>query len=158
MAGAYGLQTMYGLSLNIGVSSEGQAPSVTWTYAPLANGIDNLDEALNEVINQYFFLSDKGFARNHITGEAPSYTFSGRRVIGDQAQDFIFSAKYGLDTDRQSSMQLSYTDAENNTITYTCDCTICNIKEWSGATTDDSAISFELRFDGAPNKTSTPAG
>ena len=34
--------------------------------------------------------------------------------------------------------------------TYTVDCTICNIQEYSGASTDDSAISFELRFNGAP--------
>ena len=158
MAGAYGLQTMYGLTLKIGVSSEGKAPSVTWTYAELADGIDNLSEALNETVQQYFFLSDNGFARNHVTGMAPSFTLTGRRVIGDQAQDYIFGTKYSLDTARQSSVELSYTDAEGATTTSTCDCTICNIQEWSGATTDDSAISFEVRFDGAPSKTSTPGG
>ena len=34
--------------------------------------------------------------------------------------------------------------------TYTVDCTICNIQEYSGASTDASAISFEIRCDGAP--------
>lgn len=147
---AYGLLTVYNLTASIGVSQSGEAPDVTWTYAPLAEGIDNVAEALNETVQQYFFLSDKGFAKNHVTGMAPAFTLTGRRVIGDQAQDYIFSKKYGLDTDRQSSFQLKYTNAEGKAVTLTCACTLCNIQEWSGASNDDSAISFEVRFDGEP--------
>ena len=150
---AYGLLAMYNLTASIGISSEEQALSVTWTYAPLENGFDNIAEALNEVVQQYFFLSDKGFARNHVTGMAPAFTLTGRRVFGDAAQDYIFGNKYSLDTSRQSSFQLKYSDAEGTEHTITCDCTICNIQEWSGATTDDSAISVEIRFDGAPKIT-----
>ena len=153
MAGAYGLTTMYNLIASIGTSSEGEAPSVTWTYAPLEDGFDNISEALNEVVQQYFFLSDNGFARNHVTGMAPAFTFTGRRVMGDAAQDYIFGQKYSLDTARQSSFRLKYSDAAGTEHTITCDCTICNIQEWSGATTDDSAISVEIRFDGAPEIT-----
>lgn len=152
---AYGLMTMYNLTASIGTQKSGSAPSETWTYAELADGIDNIAEALNETVQQYFFLSDDGFARNHVTGMAPAFTLTGKRVVGDAAQDFIFSQKYSLDTARQSSFQLKYTDGEGAEQTITCDCTICNIQEWSGATTDDSAISFEIRFDGKP--TITPA-
>ena len=153
MPGAYGLMTMYNLTAKIGTQSSGQAPDITWTYSELAAGIDNIAEALNEVVQQYFFLNDNGFARNHVTGMAPAFTLTGRRVMGDAAQDYIFGNKYALDTDRQSSFELSYTDGTGATVTLTCDCTICNIQEWSGATTDDSAISFEIRFDGAPQIT-----
>ena len=97
---AYGLLTMYNLTASIGVS-QGSDPPGTWTYAELAEGFDNIAEALNEVVQQYFFLSDKGFAKNHVTGMAPAFTLTGKRVVGDQAQDYIFSKKYGLDTDRQ---------------------------------------------------------
>ena len=155
---AYGLMTMYNLTASIGVSSTESGSSINWTYAALKDGIDNIAEALNEVVQQYFFLSDDGFARNHVTGMAPAFTLSGRRIMGDEAQDYIFSKKYALDTARQSSFKLTYVDGEGATQAITCDCTICNIQEWSGATTDDSAISFELRFDGAPQVTSTPAG
>jgi hypothetical protein len=157
MAGAYGLMTMYNLTASIGTSSTTTEGTTTWTYADLANGIDNIAEALNEVVQQYFFLSDNGFARNHVTGMAPSFTMTGRRVFGDAAQDYIFGNKYDLDTGRQSSFKLMWTDASATPVshTMTVNCTICNIMEWSGATTDDSAISFEIRFDGAP--TLTPA-
>lgn len=148
-AGAYGLQTVYNLELKIGISKQ----EATWTYAPLAEGIDNLTEALNEIVQQYFFMSDKGFARNHVTGMAPAYTLTGRRIHGDAAQDFIFGGKFSLDTARQSSLQLS-DPATNKTLT--CDCTLCNIQEYGGASTDDNAISFEIRLDGKPTLANTP--
>ena len=143
------LLTIYNLEASIGTSKS----SETWTYAKLENGLDNVSEALNEVVQQYFFLNDKGFARNHVTGMAPTFTFTGRRVQGDAAQDYIFGNKYKLDTNRVSSFQLKVTDKSGSApkaTTYTVDCTICNIQEYSGASTDDSAISFELRFNGAP--------
>ena len=103
---AYGLMTMYNLTAKIGTQKSGSAPSETWTYAELAEGIDNIAEALNETVQQYFFLSDDGFARNHVTGMAPAFTLTGRRVVGDEAQDYIFGTKYSLDTARQSSFQI----------------------------------------------------
>ena len=157
---SYGLKTMYNLTASIGTvytpGASGQPG--TWTYSVLGAGIENLSEALNEVVNQYQFLSDGGYARNHVTGMAPAVTFTGRRVMGDAAQNYIFSQKYALDVNRQSSFTLSYVDAEGATTTITVDCTICNIQEWSGATTEDSAISFEVRFDGKPEVKSTPQG
>ena len=148
------LLTIYNLEASIGTSKSGGASSQgTWTYAKLEKGLDNVSEALNEVVQQYFFLNDKGFARNHVTGMAPTFTFTGRRVQGDAAQDYIFGNKYKLDTNRVSSFQLKVTDKSGSApkaTTYTVDCTICNIQEYSGASTDDSAISFEIRFNGAP--------
>ena len=126
--------------------------SSTWTYSDLGNGIDNVSEALNEVVQQYFFMSDEGFARNHVTGLAPTFTLTGRRIVGDTAQDYIFGKKYGLGTERESSFKLEWYDGSSTPVkkTLTVDCTICNIQEWSGASTDDSAISFEIRFNGEP--------
>lgn len=147
---AYGLLTVYNISASIGVSKSGDAGSETWTYAPLEDGWDNLAEALNEVVQQYQFLKNKGFATNHVTGMAPAYTLTGRRVVGDQAQDYIFGKKYGLDTERQSSLKLEYNNAEGTKRTITCNCTLCNIQEFSGAATDDSAVSVEIRFDEKP--------
>ena len=149
MAAFGNLLTVYNLEASIGTAKSKD----TWTYSKLEAGLDNVSEALNEVVQQYFFLNDKGFARNHVTGMAPAFTMTGRRVQGDAAQDYIFSKKYKLDTERVSSFQLKVTDnsgASPKVTTYTVDCTICNIQEFSGASTDDSAISFELRFNGAP--------
>ena len=140
------LITMYNLSASINTAASG----ATAVYSELADGIDNIAEALNEVVQQYFFLKDNGFAQNHVTGMAPAWTLTGRRVLGDAAQEFIFGNKYGLDTERQTTFKLEYTNASNATVSITVPCTICNIQEFSGATIDDAAISFEIRFDGQP--------
>lgn len=142
------LLTLYNLTASIGVSSTGETPA-TWTYAVLGEGFDNISEALNEVVQQYQWLSNGGFAVNHVTGMAPAVTLTGRRIIGDTAQDYIFGLKYKLDTDRQSSFKLQWPDGTAEK-TLTVPCTICNLQEWSGASTDDSAISVEIRFDGKP--------
>lgn len=136
------LLAMYGIEAAILTAGED-------TFSPLAEGLDNVSESLNEVVQQYFFLSDKGFARNEVTGMAPAFTFTGRRVRGDAAQDYIFDKKYGLGGDRKTQFKLSLAKG-GKTETLTCPCTICNVQEFSGATTDNSAISFEMRFNGKP--------
>lgn len=120
-----------------------------WTYAELEKGLENIAEALNEVVQQYQFLSGRGFAQNQVTGMAPAVTVSGRRIMGDAAQDFIFSKKYKLGTDRQTSFRLTWNDAAGAR-SLVVPATLCNVQEWSGAITDGSAMSFELRFDAAP--------
>ena len=85
---------------------------------------------------------------------APAWTISGRRILGDTAQDYIAGLKYKLDTDRQSSIKIEYTNPTGETskkVTITCDCTIGNIVDiGGGASTDDSVFSCEVRFDGKP--------
>lgn len=147
MSFAYGLLTMYDIKAYIGTSFN--SGTGAWTYAELADGIENVTEALNEQVQQYFFLSDEGFGKNHITGMAPAFTFTGKRIFGDAAQDYIFSKKYALNGDRRSSFMFVWSDGTNEN-SVTCDCTICSVQEFSGAANDDSAISFEIRLDGHP--------
>ncbi len=145
------LFTMYGIEASINTATNGG----TETYVPL-KGFDNLTEALNEVVQQYFFLEDKGFATNHVTGMAPAFTLTGHRLLGDPAQEYIFGNKYGLGKDRESVFKIEHLNSEDATVAVTCPVTICNITEFSGASTDDSAISVEFRFNGKPAITTTP--
>lgn len=125
-----------------------QGPYRTW--APMCAGFNNISEAMNETIQQYFFLCGKGNAVNYVTGMAPSMTFAGVRVVGDAAQDFIFSKKYELMSSRDSHFRLTKT-AENGTkTTISANVTFANLSDVSGGTTDGSAISVEMRFNGAP--------
>lgn len=129
------------------------------TYVEFGNGFNNIAEALNEVINQYFFLTDNGFARNYTTGMAPSYTFTGVRIIGDPAQDYIFNTarKFGLMTERNTNFILSRSNADGTVDQITCPITLCNITDIGGGTTDGSAVSVEIRPNGKPTiSTLTP--
>lgn len=142
--------TNYNLVAEIGISNVGG----TWTYAPFGAGIDNLAEALNEVVQDYQFLKNKGFGEKHVTGMAPVWTFSGRRILGDQAQDYIASVKYLLDTGRESSFRISYVDNSGPsavTPLVTVNCTLTNIQDiGGGAATDDSVFSVDIAYKGTP--------
>lgn len=144
------LLTNYNLIAEIGISNVGG----TWTYAPLCAGIDNIAETLNEVVQEYYFLCGEGFGENHITGMHPSWTISGRRILGDAAQDYIASTKYLLDTGRESSFRISYVDNSKTpavTPLITVPCTLSNIQDIAGgAATDDSIFSVDISFKGKP--------
>ena len=138
--------TNYNITAEIGVSLSDS----TWTYATLGAGIDNVSEALNEVVQQYQFLNGQGYAENHVTGAAPAWTFSGRRILGDTAQDYIAGLKYEFDDARKSSLKISYTKGDDD-YEFVVPVTICNIVDiGGGASTDDSVFSCEIRFDGKP--------
>jgi len=123
------------------------------TYSVL-NGIENVSEAVGRIVNTYHFLEDAGFARSHATGAAPSFTFTGRRIAGDTAQDFIFGKKYSFGDDAEFSLKIVVTTDPSSTpattTTITCDVTLADCQEYNGGTTDDSAISITLNLNGAP--------
>lgn len=122
----------------------------TRTWAPLCAGFNNISEAMNETIQQYFFLCGSGHAVNYVTGMAPSMTMAGVRVIGDAAQDFMFNSKYTLMSSRDTHFRITRT-AENGTKhVISANVTFCNMSDISGGTTDGSAISVEMRFNGEP--------
>ena len=121
------------------------------TWKSLCAGWDNITEALNEQVQQYFFLCGNGFATNYVTGIAPTITLSGRRVLGDDAQTYIFGLKYKPMKDRQTNFRLSRTgSAGTDEVLASAHVTLVNISDISGATNEASACSVEIRFDGEP--------
>lgn len=127
----------------------------TWTYAPLCKGIESVEPTVNEQNQQYFFLCGQGGADNEVTGIAPEYAVSGRRIIGDDAQDYIVSLRYALGDDRKSSMKVEIYNAAGSLVeTIVASCTITDIVDFGGATTDNEPFSCTLRVNGLPTVTS----
>ena len=119
--------------------------SGTWTYSKLCKGIESMEFNENEQNQQYFFLCGEGFAHNEVTGAAPEIVISGRRIAGDEAQDYVVGKQFLLGANRNSSVKIV---AEGKQIT--CDCTIGAITSFGGATTDVNAFGCTLRLNGKP--------
>lgn len=130
----------------IGTSESGGA----WSYSKLCKGIESMEFNANEQNQQYFFLCGEGFAHNETTGAAPELVVSGRRIVGDAAQDYIAGKQFSLGTDRNSSVKIV---AEGQVIT--CDCTIGAVTSFGGQTLDVNAFGCTLRFNGKPTVTTT---
>lgn len=137
---------VYRYKLEIDTTPAGE----TRTWAELCAGINNISEAINETIQQYFFLCGNGGAVNYVTGIAPAVTLTGVRVVGNAAQDFVFGKKYSLMGERDTHLRLSRID-EAGTATYvSANITLAALSDVSGGTTDGSAINIEMRFNGLP--------
>ena len=141
----------HGVSVEIGVSES----LGVWTYAELDATWDNLTEALNEVITQWFPAANNGFADNEVTGMAPVYTLTGKRIVGNTAQDFLFTKKFQIGSNRRSSIRITKVRSDGTYNSITCPCTFCNLVEMAGASTDGSNFSAELRLNGAPTLSDT---
>ena len=72
---------VYKYTAEIDITPKG--PTRTW--ADLCAGFNNITEAMNETVQQYFFLCGSGHGVNYVTGVAPSMTMAGVRVIHMQS-------------------------------------------------------------------------
>ena len=121
----------------------------SWSYSDLDEGIESMTPNFNEINNVFHFLSDDGFAKNEVTGMDPTIQISGRRVVGDTAQDYIVGKQFLLGDDRKSSVRIT---AEGKIIT--CDCTITDVIGFGGNSTDVNQFGCTLRLNGKPTVTS----
>ena len=131
----------------IGTSATTATPPV-WTYAKLCAGIEQMSFSPNEQNQQYFFICGEGFAHNEVTGAAPELTISGRRIAGDDAQDYIVGKQFALGTDRNTSVKII---AEGKQIV--CDATIGDVTSFGGSTLDVNSFGCTIRFNGEPTVT-----
>ena len=140
------LLTNYGVGLEIDIT-----PDLSPTWVELGEGLDNLAEALNEVINQYQFLNKGGYAESFVTGMQPIITLTGVRMLDDAAQNFIFGKKYELLKNRKSSIRLTVVNpsASDTVITFN-DITLANIQEFGGGSVDGAGISVEFHSSEKP--------
>jgi hypothetical protein len=122
--------------------------SGTWTYSKLCEGIESMTFNSNEQNQQYFFLCGEGFAHNEVTGGAPELQISGRRIVGNAAQDYIVGKQFALGTDRNSSIKIT---AEGKVIT--CACSIGDVVSFGGNTLDVNTFSCTIRINGEPTVT-----
>lgn len=133
--------------IEIGVSATSATPPV-WTYAELCAGIEGMEFNENEQNQQFFFLCGEGFASNIVTGAAPELVITGRRIVGDTAQDYIAGLQMKLGDERNSSVRIT-----SGGKVITCACSIGAITSFGGQALDVNAFGCTIRFCGEPTVT-----
>ena len=140
------LLAVYGVELEIDTTPF--AASRNWV--PVCDGFNNVTEALNEQVQEYFFLCGKGFGSDEVTGIHPVIQLTGVRKVGDAAQDFIFGNRLNLMEARKTNLRLSLANADGTVTRYTNRVTMKNVSSFGGATTDGAAVSVDFSFNGQP--------
>lgn len=111
-------------------------------------GFTNFSKAMNEVVEQFAFLDENGWGRSEVVGAQPTVTLTGKRLVGDTAQDFIFAKQYGSFGDRH----VSYKMTKDGKV-LTGDCTLANIDDGGGDAQALDEVSVTIHFNGAPTIT-----
>lgn len=140
------LLTQYGVELEIDTTPF----AATRNWVPVCDGFNNLSEALNEQVQEYYFLCGKGYGSDEVTGIHPVLQLTGVRKVGDAAQDFIFRNRLNLMEGRKTNLRLSLANADGSVTRYTNRVTMKNVSSFGGATTDGSAVSVDFSFNGRP--------
>jgi hypothetical protein len=140
------LLTNYGVKVEIDTTPFGASR----TWVALDQGFDNLDEELNDQVQEYFFLGDKGFGSDYVTGVHPKYKLSGTRVVGDPAQDYIFDNKFNLMNGRTTNLRISIPKADGTVVRFTNKVSLTDMKSFGGSANEGSNVEVNLSFMGAP--------
>lgn len=140
------LLIQYGVKVEIDITPFGSSR----TWVALDQGFDNLDEALNDVVEEHFFLGDKGFGSDYVTGVHPKYKLSGTRVVGDPAQDYIFDNKFNLMRGRTTNLRISIPRADGSVIRFTNNVSLTEMKSFGGGANNGASVEVTLSFNGAP--------
>lgn len=140
------LLAVYGVDLEIDTTPFGASR----TYVPVCDGFNNVTEALNEQMQEYFFLCGKGFGSEEVVGIHPQIQLTGVRKIGDPAQDFIFGNRLNLMEARKTNLRLSIANADGTVTRYTNKVTMANVSSFGGATTEGAAVTVDFYFNGRP--------
>lgn len=121
----------------------------TATYARLGAGLTGADPSNNEEMDQTAYLDGDGYKETEVIGAQFTLSFSGHRVVGDAAQDYIASLEHELGANRKTSFRTYDKDGNAKT----GDCTIANVDFGGGDAGAKVEISFEIHLAGKPTAT-----
>lgn len=125
--------------------------SRTWTR--LGKGLTGCDPSYNEETDQSNYLDKDGFKETQVIAKQNTFAFSGHRVIGDPAQDYIMGLADELGDNLKTNFRV--TDADGN-VKYG-PCTIAAIDDGGGEAGSKVEISFEIHLNGKATKTAKAA-
>lgn len=136
----------YGVDFEIDTTPHGASR----TYAPVCDGFDNVTEALNEQVQEFFSLCAKGYGFDEVVAIHPSFALTGVRKVGDAAQDFIFGNRFNLMAGRHTNLRYSEANADGTITRYTINVTMKGVTSIGGASTAGAAVAVTFSFNGRP--------
>ncbi|MGX6407180.1 phage tail tube protein [Lactiplantibacillus plantarum] len=116
------------------------------TFAVLAAGISGVTPATNETSDNTAYYDGMGFTDTDTTGKRITLAFSGHRVIGDAAQDYVASKFLAIGKNLKTLAR--WTDPDGNVIV--ANVTITAVVPMGGNANAKQTFSFTLSFNGKP--------
>ncbi len=112
-------------------------------------GLENFSPSFDNTIEDWYSMENKGWRSSLLTGKGWSIGFSGKRVVGDTANDYIANKMLAIGSEACTKFYWQLPDGltvEQNVI-------ISVTNNSGGDTTNVGKLEFELRSDGKPTVT-----
>lgn len=116
------------------------------TFVALAAGIQTITPAAGDTTDNTPYYDGGGFANTDVTGKNFSIAFSGNRVEGDAAQDYIAGKEFSVGDDCKTLLR--WTKPDGTVIV--AQVTLNAITPSGGAANAKQTFSFTANFNGAP--------
>ncbi|GAX06809.1 minor capsid protein [Secundilactobacillus pentosiphilus] len=137
----------YYIDTNRGQNPDPKGDDVTKAkWAPLAAGINTVTPASSDTTDNTPYYDGDGFTDTDVTGKAITLAFSGNRVIGDPAQEFV--SNHFLSIGANLKTLAKWVNPQGQTI-YS-NVTLTAIVPTGGAANVKQTFSFTMSFNGKP--------
>ncbi|MFC4075221.1 phage tail tube protein [Salinithrix halophila] len=126
------------------------------TYVRMAAGFKSVDPQMNEENDQTAYLDGNGFATTTVMGGQLTLEFTGDRLYGDPAQDWIFSKMATIGTKRNTTFKWEQPSGE----IFEGPVTLAVINGPTGDANSKGEVTVEVHFNGEPTYSpiATPTG
>ena len=132
------------------IGTKGTASSAAEDFA-IPKGLENFSPSFDNTIEEWYAMDEEGWISRLFTGKAWAISFTGKRVIGDPANDYIAGLLFEIGQDANTI--LKWTMPTGTVIQQEVVVSVTN--NGGGDTTNVGALEFELQSTGKP--TVTPA-
>ncbi|MEG2603890.1 MAG: hypothetical protein RSB91_03080 [Clostridia bacterium] len=123
--------------------------ATTASWQNMGTFMTEISESLNEQTQQYFLMADKGFATNEVTGMAPQFTVTGKKVQGDAACEYLYGLRYKIGLERKTQIRLSRSMG-TDIRTVSCAVTVINLTCEEGESNGNVPMSATFAMNGQP--------
>lgn len=108
--------------------------------------METFEVSIDGNVEEWTPMNMSGWARRLATGKSFAIALSGKRNDTDEGNNYIAGLAYKTGRDCSTSAEIIFPDGS----TLFFDCVVNVTKDFGGASTDVSALEFDLMSDGAP--------
>lgn len=118
-------------------------------FATLAAGISQVTPSTNDTVSNDEYYDGGGFGSADVTGKRLSLAFTGNRLQGDKAQDYVAGLELATGDDCKTLFRWTKTDGS----TVVGQVTVSNVVTSGGNPSAKETFSFTVTFNGKPTFT-----
>lgn len=122
------------------------------TYSTIAD-LEEMSISIENSTETWYSINDNGWQNALLTAKALSGSFSGKRTLGDEGNDFLAGLRYNIGKAAEADFQIEFPDGSKLEFT-----AVVALTDILGAATDVAPLTGDLTGKGKPTFTPASAG